>query len=160
MKVPIVRVLAIALVMVASPAQGQSVDESLATVPPPVLADSAAPGQISTSRPFLRTAAALAGSAAGYAYVRNRTAANPDDVLAPVAAGAVASALGSLIFTNAHPAKVLLGSAIATLPSAALASYLAGTLEDDQQRPYPMIAFTIPQGLLTSAFAQHRSARR
>jgi hypothetical protein len=149
--------LLLALLCFSAPAQGQRPATSGPALPP---ADSVAASFVraeSGARPAWRTAGAVLGSAAGYAIAQSVAGGNPDDVLAPVAAGLVGGALGSAIFTNAHPLRVLLGSALAAVPAAAMASFVAGSMEDDAQEPIPLISFSLPHGLLTSAFSQHRT---
>ncbi|MQA91073.1 MAG: hypothetical protein GEU90_12675 [Gemmatimonas sp.] len=109
------------------------------------------------AHPVVRTAGAVLGSAAGYAIAESTAGGSPDDVLVPVAAGIVGGALGSALFTNAHPLEVLVGSVLAAVPAAALAAYVAESMPDERQRPIPLISFTIPHGLLTSAFAKRRT---
>lgn len=72
----------------------------------------------------------------------------------PIAAGAGAAALAGMLFSDGHPLKIIAGAALSTLPSAALSTFAAGSLPDEEEGRIPLIAFSIPQGLLTSAFAQ------
>jgi hypothetical protein len=114
-------------------------------------------GEDDGSRPFLRTLAALAGSSVAFYYVQDLAEGEPDDLLTPIAGGVVGGAFGAMLFTNANPILVLLGSAVAALPGAALSTYLAGMTDDaDQNRYIPLAAFSVPHGLLTSALAKHR----
>ncbi|MEX2584101.1 MAG: hypothetical protein WD766_12545 [Gemmatimonadota bacterium] len=121
-------------------------------LPPPAAARQAANG----SRPVLRTMATLAGSAGAFAYAQSRTNGDPDDLLIPMAAGVAGGALGGLLLSNAHPLKVVLGSALSTLPAGAFAVFVAGSLPDEEQANIPLAVFSIPHGLLTSAFSQQR----
>jgi multidrug efflux pump subunit AcrB len=58
---------------------------------------------------------------------------------------------------SANPFQVIAGSALSALPGAALAMYLVGVTDDEEQdKMMPLIAFSVPHGLLTSAFGQSR----
>lgn len=107
--------------------------------------------------PLLRTVATLAAAAGGYALADEYLEPGESDVrFGPIAAGAGAAAVAGIAFSNGNPLKIIAGSALSTLPSAALSTFLAGSLKDDEEGQIPLIAFSIPQGLLTSAFAQDR----
>lgn len=107
--------------------------------------------------PLLRTVATLAAATAGYALADEYMERGEGDVrYAPIAAGAGAAAVAGIAFSSGNPLKIIIGSALSTLPSAALSTFLAGSLKDDEEGQIPLIAFSIPQGLLTSAFAQDR----
>ena len=105
--------------------------------------------------PWLRTLATLAAASGGYMLGEELIEPGTSDVqYGPIAAGAGAAALAGMLFSDGHPLKIIAGAALSTLPSAALSTFLAGSLDDDEEGQIPLIAFSIPQGLLTSAFAQ------
>jgi hypothetical protein len=109
------------------------------------------------SHPIVRTIAAVGGSAAAFAIAQSRTGDEPDDIIIPMAAAVAGGALGTMFFSNAHPLRIIMGSALSALPGAALAMYLVGVTEDEEQEDYlPLISFSIPHGLLSSAFGQNR----
>jgi hypothetical protein len=148
-------VMAMAAAVVPAAAQAQSRPNAL-------LAETRSFGEEQGGRavgrptsPVIRTAATIAASAGGFAYAQSRIEADPDDLLVPMAAGVLAGAVAGIAFSNAHPVKVVFGSLAATLPAAGLAHYLAVLLEDDRSR-IPLVAFSVPHGLITSAMAQNR----
>ena len=107
--------------------------------------------------PLLRTIAALAGSAGGFAIGQAQTDTEPDDIVVPMAAAVAGGAIGTMLFSNANPFQVIAGSALSALPAAALATYLVGVTEDHEQEDHlPLVAFSIPHGLLTAAFGKNR----
>jgi hypothetical protein len=107
------------------------------------------------TNPVVRSTAIMLGSAAGFHVGQTRQATeDADDLLVPIAAGVAGGALVGWVFSDAHPAKILAGSVLGTLPAGALAYYLAGTLDEDVQGRIPLVAFSVPHGLITSAFAQ------
>jgi hypothetical protein len=120
----------------------------------PSLAASAARRSVRTN-PVVRSTAIMLGSAAGFHLAQSRqTTEDSDDLLVPIAAGVAGGALVGWVFSDAHPAKILAGSVLGTLPAGALAYFLAGTLDEDVQGRIPLVAFSVPHGLITSAFAQ------
>jgi hypothetical protein len=107
------------------------------------------------TNPLVRSTAIMLGSAAGFHLGQSRqTTEDSDDLLVPIAAGVAGGALVGWAFSDAHPAKILAGSVLGTLPAGALAYFLAGTLDEDVQGRIPLVAFSVPHGLITSAFAQ------
>jgi hypothetical protein len=107
------------------------------------------------AHPLLRTAATMGASAGAFAYAHSQSGAGPDDLIVAMAAGVGAGAVAGWLLSDAHPLRVALGSMVATLPAGALATFLAGVLPDEEQANIPLIAFSVPHGLLTSAFSQN-----
>ncbi len=112
-------------------------------------------GAPTESQPWARTSASIAGSAAAF-LVAHSFETDPDRLIVPILASVAGGAAGGLLFTNARPLQVLAGSALAALPAGALAAFFAGRTPDDDQGLLPVLVFSIPHGLLTSAFAQQR----
>jgi hypothetical protein len=143
-----------------APAGAQVAPEGLASVrswsaeeaPAPTVRD--APRPVRT-HPLVRSPVIVLGSAAGFAIAQARQAPGEMDQLEiPIAAGVAGGAIAGWIFSEAHPAKVLAGAVLGTLPAGALAYFLAGHLDEDTQGQIPLVAFSVPHGLVTSAFAQ------
>ena len=71
-------------------------------------------------------------------------------------AGAGAAALAGMLLSDGNPLKIIAGAALSTLPSAALSTFLDQSVEAQERGSYPLIAFSVTQGLFTSAFSQDR----
>jgi hypothetical protein len=108
---------------------------------------------------LVRTTAVLAATAAGFHLAKQRQPDRPDELALPIVAGAAAGAVAGLVLSDANPLRVIAGATLSMVPAGALAVYVAETMDDDEQNRYPLLAFAIPQGLLTSGFSQKRSRR-
>ena len=128
--------------------------ERLPAVPPLV---ETAQRRAGAARPLLRTLATLGAAAGGYALADEYLEPTDSDVrYGPIAAGAGASALAGMLFSTANPFRVIMGAALSTLPAAALSTFVDESMAPEERESYPLIAFSVPQGLLTSAFSQDR----
>lgn len=111
--------------------------------------------------PLLRTIAIVAASTGGY-YLADQNLdgdlidSDSDVRYEPLAVGAGAGALTGIVFSTANPLRVIAGAALATLPAAALSTFIEGNLEEGESENLPAISFGAIHGLLTSAFAQNR----
>lgn len=147
-------VIFLSFLLMPATAEGQLRDTTWLPPPPPVV-PLPQPGEAAAPDAWARTTAALVGAAIGFriAYAYQDDA---DHVAVPMVIGSLASATATSIFTDASPLRVFIGAALAAVPAGAIATFAAGSLEDEVPGFIPVFAFAIPHGLLTSAFAQAR----
>jgi len=137
----------------ATPATLRSIQASAAASPIDV--ESARARQPRLSHPLIRSSAIMLGSAAGFAVVQSRQPAEDvDELTKPMAGGMVGAAVAGLLFSEAHPLMVLAGAVVGALPASGIANFVAGSLDGEAQGQYPLVAFSVPHGLMTSAFGQ------
>ena len=147
-------VVVLRFLLMPAAAQGQIRDTTWLPSPPSAV-PLPQPAEAAASNAWARTTAAVVGAAVGFrvAYAYEDDA---DHVAVPIMIGGLAGAAATSFFTDASPLRVFIGAALAAVPAGAVATFVAGSLDDDAPGFIPVVAFAIPQGLLTSAFAQAR----
>lgn len=111
--------------------------------------------------PLLRTILVVAASTGGY-YLADENLdgdlidSDSDVQYEPIAIGSGAGAVAGIAFSTANPIRVILGSALAALPAAALSTFIDGNLKEGDPTYLPAVSFGAIHGLLTSAFSQNR----
>lgn len=131
------------------------------TQPEAIRVDAASARRLVAIHPLLRTLAIVAASTGGY-YLADQNLdgdlidSDSDVAYEPIAVGSGAGALTGIVFSTANPLRVVFGAALATLPAAALSTFIEGSLEEGDAENLPAISFGALHGLFTSAFSQNR----